>query len=334
MHQTVHAQMKRNRTDQGNDHHRGKDADIGKARRILFHAVKHTRDGDKIAGLIIELLPALHPFQERNTARREQQIRSHDDQTYRQHKIKEDHAVQLRSDGTIVAKRQRRHTGQRVNRQKSRLFLALLTTAHQLDGTGFADLQKPHRKVHAKHPQKVDDRLPKRLRVKDKAHLHRQVAHPQQHKKQQLGKHHPKEHAARHRSRIKQDRLEEQHDADMLLFQSQNVVQTEFLLPPFYQEAVGIDQKEDQDQRKDPLSHIQHHPRITASRQHLDDIVVQDGSKYKIGKHRKDACNQIGKIHVPVSQDPLPRHYRQNLIRRCPVYRPSPYRRFFSAFHL
>ena len=48
----LNPQMERNRTDQGNDHHRGKDADIGKARRILFHAVKHPRDGDKIAGLM------------------------------------------------------------------------------------------------------------------------------------------------------------------------------------------------------------------------------------------------------------------------------------------
>ena len=63
----------------GDQHHRGQDADGGQARAVALHAVGHGGDGYEVARLIIEALVLLQQAAQHNGARDEQQIGGDDD---------------------------------------------------------------------------------------------------------------------------------------------------------------------------------------------------------------------------------------------------------------
>ena len=65
----VKAQIQTHRTHQRDDHHGGKDTDVGKPRRALFHPVEHAGYGDKVPRPVVKSAVSFQGAQKQHAAR-------------------------------------------------------------------------------------------------------------------------------------------------------------------------------------------------------------------------------------------------------------------------
>jgi hypothetical protein len=118
------------------------------------------------------------------------------------------------------------------------------------------------------------------------------------------------------------ERLTEHHEGDMLLIQSKNAVEAQFLFPALDKEAVGVDDKGKKDYPQQYLADGQKHQGIYTVRQYIYDIIAPDGCKHKEYKNREYPGHDIRTICGAVFAYPHKRQLwkQQELIHfSCPL---------------
>ena len=96
----------------------------------------------------------------------------------------------------------------------------------------------------------------------------------------------------------------------MLLFQSKNRIQSQFLFSPFDQKTVRIKQKGNQNNPQKNLAYLQKHYRILCVWDILHQRILYNAAEYKEHRYRKGACEKIRHVNNSILTNPRYRHPR------------------------
>ena len=314
----VRAEPERARGRNRDEHHRGEDADVRKADRVLLHAVQHAGYADEVLRLVVIVLVAAQELQNGDAAGRKEQVGAEDDEQHGNEKGEDREPRLLRGeDRQRIAAAEARRAENRHKDLGLRLALADVPALQQLDR-----LRAPDAENVREVDQKADD-AEQEQRLHDaaggdvKAERHLEADEVRNEQVDQPVEQHAGADAARQDDERGDQRFQTDHTGDVPLVHAEHVVKAEFLFALLHQEAVRVKQEDDGEDHDDDDAEVQHRTRglahVRVNREGVQDIV--DGGGQDAGQH-------IRHIAAPVLFDVLPRQTHVERVHSGAPFRP------------
>ena len=172
----------------------------------------------------------------------------------------------------------------------------------QINGKGPPQAQQvPQKRQQEQHAQQGRC-LPHASDADGKAELHRNLYQLQKQQQNQLAKQNARRDAAGDHHGGAQHRLPEAQGGDVPLFQTQNVVEPQFLLPPLYHKAVGVQQQHRGKQRHHKAADEHHGLQVGCTPYRLDDLVPGQEPQNVIHGGQRAAGEEIRAVIPAVAE--------------------------------
>ena len=297
------AEIQRAAAGNGDHDHGGQDADVGQSRGVLLHPVNEPRDGNEIAGLIIQAAVAPQRAQHEHAASRHQQMgRQNHQNDCRPEKCQRHDGLADRN-GQIVRRAQHGHAQQGHGHGKARFFLALFLAPEQIDRRGELHLKEVVQRGQQKNRAENKARQHQRAQGQRKLAASHEAERMQQRQENQ-----PPEDGAARQAQQKGNPAEdavfpENHARDMPPLHAQHAVEAELRLAPPDKKGVDIEHVAHGKQRhhhraecKQPHGHV--------ARGHVGDGTVEhqvQNDKEHAAHHGRSGA--VGAVHPPAARE-------------------------------
>ena len=242
IHGPVQADVQADGSGHRHQNHGGEDADIGQTHGVLLHAVEQSGDSGKVICLVVKIPVGPQPFQQSDGPGGKQAVSAHHHQSYCRKEKGHGHDGAFHGKGEAVAPQQGREADEHQQPLGPGFPLSGVLAVKQFYRLGTVQLKEVPAKRQGHQRGKEDGRLADPRQTDGKAEQHGQAGHFQNHQQHQFGQENAREDPPHDDCGGAQQRLPAHHQSDVALFQAQNVIQAQLLLPPLHNEAVGVEQ--------------------------------------------------------------------------------------------